>query len=243
MRGSNTPNESDIGGSRERIGLESLDDVRLDAGLLPLPVTAGKKETRPSMRLVGESLQPEDAKATLPGAEGDGKDRVHAAGAASKGVLRIQATATGIRKSARIQDQSNGLHKWWVQFRERLRTFSSLSESMMGGTRESSISSRGWRRGQGGGSIGEGDEDEGREVDEIVVDNDLRSMSFTHPTESEPPPTLKLNTGAGAGATETNSKNGHEIFGIYALLRWRVFPFMNHFFGTRFIDDSMEVGL
>lgn len=242
MRSSDILNESDIGGSQERIGLESFDDIRIDAGLLPLPVTAGKKETRPSMRL-GEGLQSENAKATSPEVESYGKDRGHAAGATSKGVLRIQATATGIRKSARIQDQSNGLHKWWVQFRERLRTFSTLSESMMGGTRESSISSRGWRRGQGGGSIAEGEEDEGREVDEIVVDNDLRSMSYTHPTESEPPPTLKLNTGAGAGTTDTYSKNGHETFRIYALLRWRVFPFMNHFFGTRFIDDGMEVGL
>lgn len=235
MRRSVTPNEGAIDGSRKRIGLE-FDDAQADAGL-PLPVTAGKKESRPSIRIVGESLRSKDAEATSSGAESNGKDRGHAVGAMSKGVLRIKATATGTRKSARIQDQRNGMREWWVQFRERLRTYSTLSESMMGGTRESSVSSRGWRRGQGG-STAEGEEDEGREVDEVVVDNDLRSMSYTHPTESDPPPTLNLNTSAGVGTTDTTSR-----IGMFALLRWRVFPFLNHFFGTRFTDDSMEVGL
>lgn len=219
---------------------------RQDTGLLPLPVTAGEKEIRSTKRLArkrsrAERKEERETVAGLIDSMRNGKERGRAPDATS----RSQATADGGGKSARIQGQGNGLRVRWARFKQRLGTGSALSESLMDGTGESTDSSRSWRRGYGGGggaATTDGEEEEGQEVDEVVVDNDLGSLSYTQPSESGTPPTSNSKNGAGTGTGDNTSKSGVESLGIYAFLRWRLFPLVYHFFDTKFLNEVMEAG-
>ena len=170
----------------------------------------------------------------------------------SSAARRSEGTAAG-GKNARIQGQGNGLRVRWARFKQRLGTGSALSESLLGtGTGESTDSSRSWRRGgasasaQNPGALTDNEDEEGAEVDEVVVDNDLGSLSYTQPSESGTPP--NTNSKNCTGTADSTSKTGNaqegflDNFAPYTFLRWRVFPLIYHFFDTKFLQDGMETG-
>ena len=133
----------------------------------------------------------------------------------------------------------------WARFKQRLGTASALSESLLDGA-DSADSQRSLRR-IGGNGEGDGDDDDPREVDEVVVDNELHSV--TQPSEPA----------SGSGGNETGKKKSHSSslgtgescsaqhqYGIWesnvilTFLRWRLWPAIDNFFRVRFINENME---
>ncbi|KLO12174.1 hypothetical protein SCHPADRAFT_829937 [Schizopora paradoxa] len=149
-----------------------------------------------------------------------------------------------VAKNARIKT-GGGLRVRWARFKQRLGTASALSESLLDGA-DSADSQRSLRRLVGNGE-GDGDDDDPREVDEVVVDNELHSV--TQPSEPA----------SGSGGNETGKKKSHSsslgtgescsaqnTYGVWesnvilTFLRWRLWPAIENFFGVRFINEAME---
>lgn len=246
---------SEKGGSSRRDGYDYGDELRGRSAprrhgtdILPPPVTAREKETRSTTRLArirsrAERKEERETVAGLIESLRNGKEESRAANVTNEGVQRGHINAEGAGKSARIQRQGNGFRVRWAQFKKRLGTAS--TELSIDG--KSTDASQSWDRGRGGGALTVCDDDEGQEVDEIVVDNDFSSFSGAH--SSDPGrgtlPTANSKASAWTATTETTTRNGRdgvESCAIYVFLRWRLFPLVHHFFNTRFLHEDMEAG-
>lgn len=218
---------------------------RHETDLLPPPVTAGEKGSRSTTRLArirsrAERREERETVAGLIESLRNGKEKGLAANSTNEGVQRSHVNAEGPGKSARIQIQGTGFRARWAQFKQRLGTCTASTELSKDG--KSTAASESWDRGRGGGALTD-DDDEGQEVDEIVVDNDFSSFSGAHSSDPGPGTLPSANSKASAGTTSTETRNGRdgvEGCGLYALLRWRLFPLVYHFFNTRFLHEDME---
>jgi len=159
-----------------------------------------------------------------------------------------------VAKNARIK--TGGLRVRWARFKQRLGTASALSESLLDGAdSRSADSARSLRRVGGTGTgtgEGDGDEDDPREVDDVVVENELLSV-----TQSSEPASGSRSGGNGTGTGKKKSHSSslgtgescsatQNTYGIWesnavlTFLRWRLWPAIDNFFGVRFINENME---
>lgn len=154
-------------------------------------------------------------------------------------------------KSARIK--GGALRVRWARFKQRLGTGSAFSESLLDGTGESTDSSRSQHRLTiGYGTAAEDDLDDGAEVDEVVVDNELGTSVNSVPSEHDLEPPRRshsLNgkdesnktrtTSFGTGDTQHTDGSWDSNF-IFVFFRWRLFPMVYHFFALHFVEEKTE---
>ncbi|THH05365.1 hypothetical protein EW145_g4855 [Phellinidium pouzarii] len=153
-------------------------------------------------------------------------------------------------KTARIQ--GGGLRVRWARFKQRLGTASALSDSLLDGAIDSASSRSPRHTTQRHAIAGDAEDtdqpDDDAEFDQVVVDtNDLSSDS--HPSERHTRSGGK--EGTGNSKSHTTSFSGSQSqpqlphpYGFWEsnvvlnFLRWRIFPFVHHFFAMRFVDGT-----
>ncbi|KAL5476820.1 hypothetical protein ACEPAI_3006 [Sanghuangporus weigelae] len=162
----------------------------------------------------------------------------------SRGGTSVSGTAQG--KSARIA--GGGFRVHWARWKQRLGTGSAPSESLLNDTGETSDGSRSaFRFALGHNQQGGEDTDDAAEVDEIVVDNALGTVT-SQPSEHG-------GTGHGSGRpdlqgikSQTNSFGTMEthysgFWGssfISRFLRWTAWPIIDDFFRGNFVVEKLE---
>ncbi|KAL5521632.1 hypothetical protein ACEPAF_2380 [Sanghuangporus sanghuang] len=160
------------------------------------------------------------------------------------GGTSVTGTAQG--KSARIA--GGGFRVHWARWKQRLGTGSAPSESLLNDTGETSDGSRSaFRSALGHNQQGGEDTDDAAEVDEIVVDNALGTVT-SQPSEHG-------GTGHGSGRpdlqgikSQTNSFGTMEthysgFWGsnfISRFLRWTAWPIIDDFFRGNFVVEKLE---
>lgn len=164
----------------------------------------------------------------------------------------------GQTKNARID--GGGLRVRWARFKQRLGTGSALSESLLGGTGASSSDSRSLRRhAMGFAQPGDDDGDDSAEVDEIVVDNALGtvtggSQASEHggtgtgraPSGGESNGRPDLTGNGKSHTTSFGTFDSHASLGVwesnfvFSFFRWTLWPLVLHFFTMRFGEDKTE---
>ncbi|KAL5521654.1 hypothetical protein ACEPAF_2402 [Sanghuangporus sanghuang] len=161
----------------------------------------------------------------------------------------LNGTTSGRRgkfKSARIA--GGGFRVHWARWKQRLGTGSAPSESLLNDTGETSDGSRSaFRSALGHNQQGGEDTDDAAEVDEIVVDNALGTVT-SQPSEHG-------GTGHGSGRpdlqgikSQTNSFGTMEthysgFWGsnfISRFLRWTAWPIIDDFFRGNFVVEKLE---
>ncbi|TDL16755.1 hypothetical protein BD410DRAFT_901857 [Rickenella mellea] len=195
------------------------------------------RQTRKARRLTVDSLAAVQA--------GAGGERSRSSSPSLPLPITTNASKTKKQtKSARIG--KDPLRVRWARFKQRLGTGSGISESLLDGGGESTDTSYSVRR-----QVREKDDgaEEGGDVDEVVVENDLlgENGSGTAPSED--------GKGHGRARTPNHQSSGteesmagmiHRPEGfweshvILTFLRWRMWPMITSFFTIRFHNNATE---
>ena len=224
--------------TRTRCSSQPVDDPESDDvghhswDSLPLPVTASKSRTNRRRHAV---ILDEPRAVELQQVGTDGSDRS----------TKINPGAP-TSKTARIK---SGLKSHWAHFRKQLGTGSALSLLDAGGN--STDSSRSIRIANTTTAMvydGEIEDEDDREVDEVVVDSDLNASAPSEPSAPGTGKKTKSKSGTAEYQANADSLSGEhveygvwETYPVLTFLRWRVWPLIDTFFDVRFIDEKTEM--